>query len=298
MNAYDDVPVIGVAQVATDDTHFLGEGPTWDPIRGRILWVDIMAGVVHAGRLLDDGSIVEDESIRFPDTAGAVAVSASGELVVAGRQALHYRDLDGQITTGRPLVDGDERRFNDGKADPAGRFLVGTKGPGGEVLLRVDPDETAVIIDDDLGLSNGLAWTPDGRRLYSIDTERRCIFVRDYDPATGATGERAVFAQLEHGHPDGVTMDAEEHLWVAVWGAGTVLRFSPQGEIVGRVSVPVPNTSCPAFAGPGLDTLVITTATEGLSDEDLAASPLSGRLFTIAPGVRGLPPHLWAGRAR
>ena len=172
---------------------------------------------------------------------------------------------------------------------------MGTKGPAGEVLLRVDSDESVVTIDDDLGLSNGLAWTADGR-MYSIDTESRRIFVRDYDPATGQTGERDLFAELSHGYPDGMTIDADGFLWVAVWGAGTVLRFSPDGAIVGRVDVPAPNTSCPAFVGPDLDTLVITTAREHLSARDLAEHPLSGHLFTIKPGVRGLPSHLWAGR--
>lgn len=296
MNAYEHVPSLGTARVATDASHYLGEGPTWDPIRGRLLWVDIMAGAVYRGTLHADGVIEVVERYDFPDTAGAVAVSPAGELVVAGTHRLHYRDPDGSITSGPALVEGDERRFNDGKPDPAGRFVVGTKGPGGELLLRVDGDETAVVIDDDLGLSNGLAWSADGRRMYSIDTGSRRIHVRDYAPETGATGVRELFAELEEGHPDGMTIDAEGCLWIAVWGEGCVLRFSPDGEVVGRVAVPAPNTSCPAFAGPDLDTLVITTATENLSDEDLAEHPLSGRLFTIKPGVRGLPPHLWKGR--
>lgn len=294
--AYADVPSLGTAQPATELAHHLGEGPTWDPVRERLLWVDIMDGVVHEGRLGEDGRIDHVESFPFPDTAGAVAVAGDGAMVVAGTHRLHYRDADGRVESGRELFGGADRRFNDGKPDPAGRFVGGTKGPGDELLLRIDEDERMTVFDDDLGMSNGLAWSRDGRRLFSIDTPARRIFVRDYDPATGEAGRRSVFVELPHGHPDGMTIDAEEHLWVAVFGGGVVLRIAPDGRIVARVEVPAPNTTCPTFAGPDLATLVITTATEGMDAEELAEFPLAGRLFTIRPGVAGLLPHLWAGR--
>ncbi|MFD4960178.1 SMP-30/gluconolactonase/LRE family protein [Microbacterium sp. NPDC058389] len=298
MDGWERVPLLATAQVATDERLFLGEGPTWDPVRERLLWVDIMAGVVHTGRLRDDGSIAPAERIALPDTAGAVAVAADGALVVAGTHRLHYVAPDGAISSGRELVAGAGRRFNDGKPDPAGRFVVGTLGPGGELLLRMDADagEPVTVIDDDLTLSNGLAWSADGRRFYSVDTGTARIFVRDYDPVSGEVGERTVFAVLDHGHPDGLTVDADDHVWVAVWGGGCVLRFSPYGALVGRVDVPAPHTTCPVFAGPGLDTLVITTATEHLTPAQLAEHPLSGRVFTARTGVRGIPPLLWGGR--
>lgn len=301
MNNYDNVPSLGAPRVATGDSHFLAEGPTWDPIRGKILWVDIMEAVVHSGRFVHGGAIQPEERFEFPDTAGAVAVSASGRIVAAGAHRLHHRAIDGTIESGAELVGGDERRFNDGKPDPYGRFVVGTNGPGGELLLRVDGNEQVTVLDDDLTLSNGLAWTADGRRMFSIDTLTRSLYVRSYvrsyDPATGATGARTLFTRLEHGYPDGLTIDRDDHLWVAVWGEGCVLRISPDARIVARIDVPAPHTSCPAFAGPQLDTLVITPATEGLTPEQLAEYPLSGRLFTIKPGVRGVGPNLWAGRA-
>ena len=296
MNSYADAPLLGTALAATDVVHHLGEGPLWDPVRGRVLWVDIMAGAVYRGRLESDGGIDIEERVDFPDTAGTVAVAASGEMVVAGVDRLYYRSPDGTITRSRRLISGEDRRFNDGKADPAGRFLVGTKGPTStEQLLVVDAAERVTVLDDDLTLANGLAWTADGRTLYTIDTLTRRIFVRDYDPDTGRTGPRALFLQIEHGHPDGMTTDAEDHLWVAVWGEGCVLRIAPSGDIVGRVDVPAPHTSCPAFVGPDLDMLVITTATENLSPEQLRDFPLSGRLFTVRTGFSGNPPHLWAG---
>ncbi|MDQ7876520.1 SMP-30/gluconolactonase/LRE family protein [Microbacterium sp. QXD-8] len=295
MNHYSSTPSLGTARVATGISHLLAEGPLWDPIRGKILWVDVMEGAVHSGRFAYGGAVEVEERFVFPDTAGAVAVSMKGELVVAGMHRLHYRDLDGGITSSAEIITGQGRRFNDGKPDPRGRLVVGTTGPGGELLVRVEPGGALVTLDDDLTLSNGLGWTSDGRRLFSIDTLSKRIYVRDYDPATGAVGERSLLTEFEHGYPDGMAVDVDDHLWVAVWGEGCVVRIDPTGQIVARVDVPAPHTSCPAFAGPELDTLVITTATEDLTPEQLQDYPLSGRLFTIKPGVTGVATHLWSG---
>lgn len=299
MTAAEHPVTLGEPRVATGIAHHLAEGPVWDPIRGRLLWVDILDGAVYRGRFDYGGKIEIEERIDLPGTAAAaVAVAADGELLVAGTDRLYYRAMDGSITASRPLITGEDRRFNDGKPDPAGRFLVGTKGPTDrEQLLRVDADASVTVIDDDLTLSNGLAWTRDGRTLYSVDTLTRRIHRRDYDPSTGRTGEREIFAEIDGGYPDGLTTDAEDHLWVAVWGAGRVLRIAPDGRTVGHIDVPAPHTSCPVFAGPELDTLVITTATEDLTEDQLAEYPLSGRLFTVRTRVSGNPPHLWAGSA-
>lgn len=288
----------GTPRPATREAYFLAEGPMWDPVRERVLWVDIMAGTVQRGILEDDGGITVEEVVSFPDTAGAVAVAASGELLVAGRDRLFVRDGDGTVTAGDPLIAGAGRRFNDGQVDPAGRFLVGTivkPGPSAEEqLLRIEHDGAVTVVDDDLTLSNGLAWSSDGRRMFSVDTVSRRVFARDYDPASGVIGERALFAEVD-GFPDGVAMDADDHLWVAVWGGGCVLRYSPHGEVVGHVDVSAPHTTSIAFVGPQLDTMVITTAREELSEEEAARHPDSGRLFTLRAGVKGLPPRLWRG---
>ncbi|MEZ3161724.1 SMP-30/gluconolactonase/LRE family protein [Microbacterium sp. BWT-B31] len=294
MGDYDHAPLLGLPRVATGVAHFLAEGPMWDPIRGRILWVDIMDGAVHQGRFAYGGAIEAEDTVAFPDTVGAVAVSSAGEWLVAGTRRLYVRDVDGGVTAGPELVDVEGRRFNDGKSDPAGRFVVGTKGPGDEQLVQVDLDGVTVL-DDDLTLSNGLAWTRDGHTLYTVDTMSRRIHVRDYDPATGAVGVRRVFLEIKKGYPDGMTIDSDDHLWGALWGEGCVVRIAPGGRIVGRVDVPAPHVSCPVFADPDLETLVITTATQGLSPEDLSSHPLSGRLFTVKTGHRGIHPNLWAG---
>jgi sugar lactone lactonase YvrE len=240
--------------------------------------------------------IAETGVIGIGEPIGAIAVAESGALLVAGARRLHVVDHDGAIRSGRPLIDGEGRRLNDGKPDPSGRFVVGTAGAGGsELLLRAEDDGSTSVIDDDLALSNGLAWSVDGRRLCHVDTVMRRVFIRDYDPLTGGTGARETLVRLEEGAPDGMTVDADDHLWVAAWGSGCVLRISPSGEIVGRIDVPAPHVSSVAFAGPDLDTLVITTARESLPPEQLAASPDSGRLFTARVGVAGGPARLWSG---
>jgi len=287
------------AHVASSHICTLGEGPVWDAARERLLFVDIPAGAVHEARL--DGDRVEITGSRsFDQTVGAVAVSADGDLLVAGaRSLIAVTGDDVRRDVGPAVVPaGARRRLNDGACDPAGRFLVGSMAlddaRGQDVLVRLDGDALTVL-DDDLTLSNGLAWSPDGRLLYSTDSIPRVVWVRDYDVATGAVGPRREWLRLTDGTPDGMCADTEGHLWIAVWGAGQVRRYSPAGELVGVVEVAAPHTSCAAFVGPGLDRLLITTATSELSAAQLSDHPDSGRLFLADVGVTGLPTTPWAG---
>ena len=282
-----------VAVVASAERFVLGEGPVWDAARGRLLWVDIEDGAVLIGRLDGDGVQV-DQRQDFDGTVGAVAVAADGQLLVAAQRELVLIELDGSRSpVVRLIADDEPRRLNDGKTDPAGRFLVGScpkaDRRNDEWLKRLEPDGTVTTLDSDLGLSNGLAWSGDGSRMFSIDSFEHVVWVRDYDPATGAVGERAAFVRIEDGYPDGMCIDTEDHLWVAVYGRGEVRRISPAGEVVAVVKVPAPQTTSAAFAGPGLDTLVITTGSVELSEGELAEFPDSGRLFIARVGVRGLP---------
>lgn len=286
--------------VATEESFDLAEGPFWDPIRERLLWVDINEGTVFVGALNLDGTISINERVSFASTVGAVAVSDSGDWVVAGGEELLVRTADGRMRAGARILPSDSgSRLNDGKPDPSGRFVVGSLRLVGsstsERLALVQPDGSVEQIDDDLTLSNGLAWSPDGSIFYNVDTERRVVFARSYDPVSGATGPRSTVVTLDDGYPDGMCVDAHGHLWIAVWGLGQVRRYAPSGELDRVIDVPAPRPSCVAFAGPELSTLVVTTATQGLKSAELAESPLSGRLFTLDPGVRGLPQTLWSG---
>ncbi len=292
-------PPHGDVHVASDEAFCLAEGPLWDPAAGLVRWVDISAGSVLAGQLDERGRIRITDRFAAPDTAGAIALATTGEMVIAGKHRLYYRDLSGTLTAGPRIASGAHRRLNDGKPDPAGRLVVGTLtelgGSQDEFLVRVEPDGEITVIDDDLTLSNGLAWSPDGTLLYSIDTMSQRIFVRDYDAQTGAVGPRGVFATIGDGFPDGLTIDDAGCVWIAIWGGSRVIRLDPAGRPLGELPLPVPHVSSVAFVGPALDTLLITTAYQGLSREQRDAAPLSGHLFTARVGATGVPPLPWAG---
>ncbi|MFC6081256.1 SMP-30/gluconolactonase/LRE family protein [Sphaerisporangium aureirubrum] len=285
------------AVVASTEVFALGECPVWDPTRDRVVWVDVDAGTVHEGRL--DGDQVHcTRSHKVDQTAGAVAVSPAGDLLVAGTQALLTVTTEGARLSGPVILPPGGRRLNDGACDPAGAFLVGSMTlseedtPGTEVLVRVERDGGLTVLDDDLTLSNGLAWSADGTVLYSIDSIPGVIWARPYDAATGTAGPRREWLRFTDGLPDGMCVDAEDHVWVAVWGAGQVRRYAPDATLAAVVDVPAPHTTSMAFLG---DRLLITTATFGLTPEQLAEYPDSGRLFLAGTGTTGLPPAYWSG---
>lgn len=276
---------------ATAESFELAEGPLWDAPRNRLLWVDIPAGRVFEGTL-DDGGVAVTRHHSFDGMVGAVAVAEDGTLLVAAQEQLVMLAPDGTRQDGpRIIAPGEQRRLNDGSTDPAGHFLVGSMSLAGsserESLVRLEHDGRLTELDTDLTLSNGLAWSADGRLMYSADTERRTVFVREYEASSGEVGERRVHLVLD-GFPDGIALDAEDHLWIALWGSGEVRRYSPAGVLVSRLEVPAPHTSCVAFAGADLRTLVVTTAVEGLDEAQRRAYPASGRLFTARVEVPGL----------
>ncbi len=266
------------AVAAAPEHYRLAEGPVWDGPRERVLWVEIEAGAVHTGRL-DGMRVVRTDTRVLDRTVGAVAVGRDGGLLVAGTESLLVVDPAGGVTPGpRILPEGCGRRLNDGKCAPDGVFLVGSlafdERPGGEVLVRVGADRCVTSLDEGLSLSNGLAWSPDGSLFYSIDTTPKVIHVRAWP-----RGERRTF--LTPGFaPDGMCADAAGNLWIACYGAGEVRRYAPDGTLTGVVEVDEPEVTCPAFIGPALDRLFITTRR---------------RLFLADVGATGLPATPWAG---
>jgi sugar lactone lactonase YvrE len=223
-------------------------------------------------------------------------VAADGQLLVVGQETVLLVTPDGARMPVATVLAPGCHRLNDGAVDPAGRFLVGSLAldgsSGGQVLVRLDPGGPTVL-DNDLTLSNGLAWSPNGDRMYSIDSTPRTVWVRDYDAATGATGPRRLAFAIEDGLPDGMCTDVDGNLWIAVWGRGRVECRNPDGQLLATVTVAAPHSSSVTFAGSELDILVITTACEDLSEAERAAHPEAGQLFTVRPGVRGLPVPYW-----
>lgn len=289
----------------------LAEGPAWDPVGKQVVWVDIDAGQVLRGQLVDD--LVEVATITSVDhTVGAAVPAADGGMLVVARDHLATIDADGTVRHSLSIIDGGPtRRFNDAACDPRGRLLVGTLSldgsKGRECLLTVQGPEVRRLLTG-LTISNGLGWSPDGARLYHVDSDPGILRAHDYNLATGSLGPSRVIVDVSdvdppasrRGHlgagvPDGLCVDAEGCLWVAYWGAGEVRRLSPVGELLEVRELPAPNTSSCAFVGPDLDRLLVTSARADLSDAERAQWPDSGAMFVLPVDVPGLPRGLWPG---
>jgi sugar lactone lactonase YvrE len=192
-------------------------------------------------------------------------------------------------------------RMNDAKCDPAGRLLAGTMAfdlsPHSAALYRVEPDWSFEEISRDVTQSNGIAWSPDGGRMYFIDSATQGIDVFDYDAGTGSAGNRRRLVTIDpaHGIPDGMTADDQGNLWVACFGGAAVRRFSPAGEELDQVHFPVTQVTSCAFGGPGLADLYVTTAAYRLSPGQLRGEPHAGATFVCRPGAAGLPAPSFAG---
>lgn len=284
-------------ELLADFKSVLGEGPVWDARIDRVAWVDIMAGRLHL--TARDGTT---RSIELPSPVGCVVPRAGGGWVAALSDGFWAVANDGSterlvdVQSDRP-----ELRFNDGKCDPQGRFWAGTMAldqrAGAGALYRLDVDLSVTRMVDGVGISNGLDWSPDGRTMYYVDTPTQRIDTFDFDPASGAIAGRRPFSTIDpaDGSPDGLTVDAEGGIWLALWDGWLVRRYLPDGSIEREIRLPVSEVTCPVFGGPDLDELYITTAWEDLSEEQHAAEPLAGGLFRTRPGVRGRLPTAFAG---
>jgi sugar lactone lactonase YvrE len=269
----------------------LGEGPVWEPDRGTVLWVDILGRQILRTTLDGETSVV----CRTPSHVGAVAQRSTGGVLVALVDGFWVLAPD--ATTPRPFATRDPRpgiRFNDGKCDPLGRFIAGTMAyseeEGAGELLRLEPDGTTTGLLDGITISNGLGWSPDGGTMYYIDSPTGRVDAMPYDVETGALGPRRSFVAIPAsvGLPDGLAVDEEGGIWVALWGGGRIHRYDSNGALDAIIQLPVTYPTSCAFGGPGLDLLFVTSAWSGLDPERIAREPHAGGLFVTASGVRGL----------
>ena len=287
--AGDDVEVV------VDGRALLGEGPVWDEATQRLLWVDIVGRRVHAF----DPRTGANSTLQMAEAVTAICPAAGGGYVAATSSGVAELDLvTGSLRLLWPLPSGD--RMNDAKADPRGRFVGGTltedRVPGAGGLYRFDSREGAVPLVEAVTLSNGLGWSPDSTRFYFIDTVTQRVDVFDYDPATGDVSARRTFVDLSgaDGRPDGLTVDAEGGVWVAMVRAGRVHRFTPAGERDRTLHLPCSFVTSCAFGGPGLSDLYITSGCIGMAERDFLTEPHAGALLRVRPGVIGIPPTLCA----
>lgn len=283
----------------SNTTSSLGEGPLWHDSQDTIYWVDIEERAIHRHWLMNR----QTETITMPERIGCIARRSRGGLVAGLQSGFAFVDFNDNTVT--PIVDPEpqqpDNRFNDGKCDAQGRFWAGTMDTSmrhaNGVLYRLDEDSTAHAMDDGYGITNGPAWSPDGTVMYHNDSKARTVFAFDFDLKHGTIANKRVFRQLaEHdGFPDGLTVDSEGAIWLAHWGGSRVTRFLPNGNLDRVIEMPVSQVTSCAFGGRNLRTLFITTASLGLSADELAKQPLAGRLFSVELDVAGLPANPFAG---
>ena len=278
------------AEQLTGPEAFHAEGPVWSEGWGGLRWVDMLAGDVLA--LAEDGAV---ERRHVGDVAAALRPRARGGAVIALERGFALESRDGELTRLPALWDDPGLRFNDGGCDPDGRFLCGTMAydarPGAGTLYRLDPDGGVEVVLEQVTISNGIDWSPDGRTAYYADTPTGAVDA--FDDGRRLTGRRT-FAEISEadGAPDGLTVDAEGGVWVALYGGGAVRRYAPSGELDAVVELPVTNVTACTFGGPELDRLFITTTRENVPE---GAEPAAGAVFTCAPQVRGIPVRPFAG---
>jgi sugar lactone lactonase YvrE len=276
-------------RLAADARNTLGEGPVWCPQAQALWWIDVSTPslwrLAAAGRL---------DSWPLPKPPGTFALLQDGSVLIAFRSGLARFELGAPLRwLDLPALALADDRFNDGKVDRAGRFWIGTMDraltrPVGR-LYRMNGLQRIDEIDAGFPLSNGIAWSPDNRAMYFAETYEQRIYCYDFDVATGQASNRRVLVQLSAGHPDGLTVDAEGGIWCALFEAGRIDRYRPDGSLDRSLDTPVSRPTSCMFGGQELHTLYVTTARHGLSDAQLAAEPWTGGVIAIDVAERGIP---------
>lgn len=280
------------AEAVTGPVAVHGEGPVWDADAGVLRWVDMLAGDVLT--LTDPGAVTR---AHVGDVAAAFRPRRGGGMVVAVERGFVVVGADGRMGPVHEAFTDAGVRMNDGGCDPAGRFFCGSMAydaaPGRGALYRFDPDGTVTRVLAGLTISNGIAWTPDGSLAYYVDTGTGRVDVFDYDLGTATLSGRRPVVTVDpaHGRPDGLALDAEGGLWVALWQGGAVHRYTAQGRLDAVVELPARQVTACAFGGPDRDRLFVTTSRLDLPD----AEPGAGAVFVADVGVQGAPVATFAG---
>ncbi len=289
------------ATLILDAQATLGEGPIWDAREGILWWIDINEQRLHRF----DPTTNQNQSFDVGQRVGTVVPRARGGLMLAVENGFAaYDPVTRQLTiVADPEAHLPGNRFNDGKCDPAGRFWAGTlqiveQDMTAGALYCLYPDGRVESRVSQVGISNGIVWSSDKKTMYYIDSPTRRVDAFDYDNKTGEISERRTVIRLadDLGYPDGMAIDAEDRLWVALWSGWGVARFDPAtGELLQKIEVPAEQVTACAFGGPELKDLYITTARRGLEGSALDDQPHAGGLFHIRVDVAGQPAVAYAG---
>jgi sugar lactone lactonase YvrE len=296
LSGYGRIIHVSELEIALRGAPTLGEGPTWDIGNGSLVWVDILGQAVHRFR---PGPGTDDVT-PMPQHVGAAKPRTNGGLVLNLRDGIGLLEPGGEL---RWLVywARDGMRGNDAAVDPAGRLWAGTmrydQAEGGGFLARIEPTGRASVVLPSVSISNGIGWSPDERLMYYVDTPTRRIDVFDFDVATGDIQGRRPFVSVDgtDGKPDGLCVDADGCVWVAVNGGGQVRRYTVDGALDVVLEVPARQVSACCFGGEDLTDLFITTGREGFTDQLAAEQPLAGSLFVAAGIAAGAPTPRFTG---
>ena len=280
------------------DVHaVLGEGPTWVPGEQALYWLDIKGRKIF--RLSDRGEVSEWPT---PFRVGSLVPRARGGFIAGTDQGIAEIDLaSGRLNIlFNPEAELPGNRFNDGKVDRSGRFWAGTMDDSERrasgTLYRFDADLSWTAVDADYRVTNGPAFSPDGKQMYHNDSARQVTYAFDLDEAGKAANRRTLLQFGEgDGYPDGMTVDAEGCLWIAFWDGGCVRRFSSDGALLTVVEMPVSRPTSCAFGGRDLDQLYVTSASIDLDEAALSMQPNAGGLFMVTAGVHGVAEVPFAG---
>ena len=285
-----------VAELAYAGHALVGEGALWDHRSERLMWVDIPVGELHEF----DPVTGTDQRRSIGQSVGAVGLRGRGGYVLAVRDGFASIDRAAIGFLADVERERTDVRMNDGKVDPAGRFWAGTMArdsrPGAGSLYRLDASHHVQRVLGELTISNGMEW-PDERHMYFIDSAAGGVDVFDFDMAAGAIANRrqVVSVPTSLGVPDGMTLDAEGLLWVAIWDGAVVRRYRPDGSLDAEVRLPISHPTSCAFGDRDLGTLYITSARDELTAEESAGEPHAGGVFACRPGVSGRRANLYAG---
>jgi sugar lactone lactonase YvrE len=279
----------------------VGESPVWSAEEQCLYWIDIQKKRVHKFDPVTGGNV----TFELPEIVTSLALRASGGLVLTLEKDFAVFDPRTGILKriGRVEADVPNNRFNDGKCDPSGSFFAGTmdtknwSAPAGH-LFRMDPDHRISTVQSEVICSNGCGWSPDGRKMYYIESFRYAVFAYDVEQPSGALSNRRTFLSIDRhggGFPDGMTVDSEGFVWCNLVGLGQIRRYDPTGALERILQLPVPRATDCTFGGPDLRTLFVTSARETMTPPQLAAAPLSGSLFVYEAPVAGLQASAFRG---